>query len=61
MTEERTCERCEYFDRGSVDALGESDCLNRMSPRFQTRRGMTCRFWLIYIVKGDFCKWTTSP
>jgi hypothetical protein len=33
---------CEYYDIGGEDEGGESDCLNRRSPRFQTRRGWTC-------------------
>lgn len=42
----RMCGRCEYFDLGSMDAGGESDCLNRRAPRFQTHATQTCINWV---------------
>jgi hypothetical protein len=33
---ERICRDCEYFDRHY------GDCLNRLSPRFQTTADQTC-------------------
>ena len=42
---ERSFYHCEYFDRGYMDAAGESDCLNRESPRFQTKASDVCRHW----------------
>ena len=43
---DRRCEDCEYFDIGLVDRGGESDCLNRLSPRFQTHRDWWCVQWV---------------
>jgi hypothetical protein len=46
MTLERVCRNCEYFDHGTADATGYSDCLNRLSPRFQTYAHWTCEHFL---------------
>lgn len=35
----RSCENCEYFDSHF------GDCLNRLSPRFQTKPEDTCAAW----------------
>lgn len=43
---ERSCYHCEYFDRGYMDSAGESDCLNRNSPRFQTKASDYCINWV---------------
>lgn len=50
-TRERACVHCEYFDGGGARkveraiASGEvlhGDCLNSLSPRFETTSAMTC-------------------
>jgi hypothetical protein len=44
---QRVCVNCEYFDCGGfksdwVPRSHEGDCLNRLSPRFQTTAERTC-------------------
>ena len=44
---DRRCRRCEYYDGGGTKPDGEpvsdwGDCLNRLSPRFQTGADDTC-------------------
>lgn len=41
-----TCKYCEYFDDGGADEFGHSDCLNKLSPRFQTYAHQTCQQWV---------------
>lgn len=45
-TAPRTCWNCEYFDRGLTGDDGVSDCLNHLSPRFQTHREAACLYWV---------------
>ena len=45
-TQPRLCKNCEYFDYGGAEELGHSDCLNRLSPRFQTYAHETCPAWV---------------
>lgn len=44
-TGEQVCGTCEYFDYGTMGEDGHSDCLNRLSPRFQTYVTQTCVHW----------------
>lgn len=41
----KTCENCEYFDIGAMEKNGHSDCLNSLSPRFQTYKHESCIQW----------------
>ena len=40
------CGNCEFFDVGAVGPDGHSDCLNRLSARFQTFTADICPDWV---------------
>lgn len=46
-SDRETCRHCEYYDDGTgakrTAAIG--DCLNPLSPRFQTTPGDSCSKW----------------